>query len=129
MEIKPNFLVLIVLAISIIGITEFSVRVMLYNRLFSMYPKQKYKTIKRKIITQPFFDRYIRFSFIYDNRISTIIYVVIIYLYRILGYFLACIVMFSDLPNVYSNYGYSLWIYISAIVGLIYTRGLRKRHK
>ena len=39
----------IVIVAYIMILSEFCVRIMVYNRLFSIYPYQKYKTISKKI--------------------------------------------------------------------------------
>lgn len=128
MILEPNLFLKTIIALAVIMLTEFIIRIIVYIRLFSIFPNQKYKTIRKKVITnKPFFEKYKLFYILnYDNSIKTKLSILICYFYRIYALYISFEIVFVKLPTLYSEELTLFWEIMLIIPSVIWLKKIRK---
>ena len=117
-----NFLAPIITAFFIVFLTEFSVRSAMYARLFSIYPLQKFKTIRKKVKRGTLRKKILLTVLLdYDSTTKTKLVIVLCYVYRVYS----LIVLFWPIGHIYSSITLSIWMLFSVIPLIIVQRKTR----
>ena len=121
-------------AIVILLATEFFVNCMLFLFFSSMYPLQKYKTIRRKFRSKKARDRvHLTYLFQYGMNFKTVFIFALCWIHRISGLITAfwiCFRFFASIPFSFVPYGeavYWFWRGVQLIVAIICLLKLRNR--
>ena len=111
------------LALSQVLIEEFMVTAILHIAFNSMFPKQKYKTIRRRIKKHNKIDRVsLAFIFKYGKNKITISTFVFCWLYRIYTVLYAIDMVVVKQPTIYGKYTMFIWEIMTIVPGVIYLR-------
>lgn len=120
----------IVIVAYIMILSEFCVRIMVYNRLFSIYPYQKYKTISKKIKSRPFLEQLkLIFLLDYDKTKKSMFWIAVCYFYRLYSLILAMLFVVCEMPNLTVDVMHSFWMALIVVTGVVWIKNIRKRNK
>ena len=120
----------IVIVAYIIILSEFCVRMMLYNRLFSIYPCQKYKTISKKIKNRSFLEQLkLIFLLDYDKTNKSMFLILGCYFFRLYSLILSILFVVCEMPNLDVDVMHSCWLALIVLAGVVWTKNIRKRNK
>lgn len=120
----------IVIVAYITILSEFCIRMMLYNRLFSIYPDQKYKTICKKIKKRAFLEQLkLIFLLDYDKTNKSMFLITVCYLFRLYSLILSVLFVLCEMPNLNVDVMHSCWIAVIVVTGYVWIRNVQRRNK
>lgn len=120
----------IVIVAYITILSEFCIRMMLYNRLFSIYPGQKYKTICKKIKKRAFLEQLkLIFLLDYDKTNKSVFLITVCYFFRLYSLTLSVLFVVCEMPNLNVDVMHSCWMAVIVFTGCVWIRNVQRSNK
>ena len=124
--IEANIWISLVLSVFLTLLTEFIINCMVQIRMVSIFPNQKFKTVRKKVVEQRFWKR-IALSYLldYDKSPKTKFCIIVCYFYRVFCLVDCCYLIYVALKEPVPFLGgalHSFWIFLLVIPGIIWLR-------
>lgn len=124
--IMNDFLARSIVTIGTVLLTEFIIRVIVYNMLYSLFPNRKWKTIRRMMKRNRFIQRInLLYLLEYDDSYKTKLCVIICYVYRAIVLWMLYTIWFTD--NLVGGTVFFLWCMLLVIPGVIWLNNQKNR--
>ena len=124
--IEANIWVSLVLSVFVILLTEFIINCIVQIRMLSIFPNQKFKTVRKKVVEQRFLKRFELFYLLeYDKSRKTKFCIIVCYFYRVFCLVDCCYLIYLAFKEPIPFLGevlYFFWIFLLVIPGIIWLR-------
>ena len=129
--IEANIWVSLVLSVFVILLTEFIINCIVQTRMLSIFPNQKFKTVRKKVVEQRFLKRFALFSLLeYDKSRKTKFCIIVCYFYRVFYLVDCCYLIYVAFKGPIPSLGevlHSFWLFLLVIPGIIWLRRIRNK--
>ena len=124
--IEANIWVSLVLSVFVILLTEFIINCIVQIRMLSIFPNQKFKTVRKKVVKQRFLKRFALFYLLeYNKSRKTKFCIIVCYFYRVFCLVDCCYLIYLAFKEPIPFLGealHSFWLFLLVIPGIIWLR-------